>query len=143
MHVGGGNVLQPDPAVVAAHMTGPITGVRHLAQATGMRSHTGRDAHAFLAELDLLEGRQLLETSPSRLNLDCVQTLPTCQQWQDGDGISVNNEGSLPAGATLKSTPEEEAENACQCIEAELQADLLARVRQCHRAFLNRLLSTC
>lgn len=41
-------------AILAAHIAGPITGIRHLSRITGMSYHTARDAHACLADLGLL-----------------------------------------------------------------------------------------
>lgn len=41
-------------AILAAHIAGPITSIRHLSRVTGMDRDVAREAHAYLADLDLL-----------------------------------------------------------------------------------------
>ena len=76
------------------------------------------------------EGKRLLENPPPSLDMKYVRILPAYRQWKDEGGVAVNGEGLSSSGDSSEATPEEVVENTFQRLESELQADLLARVRQ-------------
>ena len=76
------------------------------------------------------EGKRLLENPPPSLDMKYVRNLPDYRRWKDGGGTAVNGEGLSSSDDSSEATPEEMVENIFQLLESELQADLLARVRQ-------------
>lgn len=103
-----------------------------------MRANLVKSRHGFRRLTQ--EGKRLLEDPPSCFDLNYLRNLPAYEQWQNGGGGPVNGEGSLPTNAPLEATPPEEVvENAFQHVEAELQADLLAHVRQSSPTFFEQV----
>ena len=82
------------------------------------------------------EGKQLLENLPSCLDLEYIRSLPAYKRWKANGKTSAAVEDSLPLDAGPEATPEEVVQTAFQRLESELQADLLARVRQAPPEFL-------
>ena len=106
--------------------------MRHLVRAELVRSRRG---FRRLTQ----EGIQLLEDPPTPLDLFYVRNLPAYQRWQDGGEAPANDEDPLPVDSAPEAAPEDVVEHAFQRVEAELQADLLARVRQSSPSFFEHV----
>lgn len=84
-------------------------------------------------------GERLLKEPPPSLDLDYIQNLPAYQQWQYNNKASANWDGSSSTNAGPDATPEEAVQKACQRLEDELQADVLARVQESSPRFLEQV----
>ena len=85
------------------------------------------------------DGKQLLNNLPSRLDLKFIRNLPAYEQWQNNGRASVVDEDASSPDDISEATPEDLMQIAFQRLEGELQADLLARVRQSPPIFLEQV----
>lgn len=86
------------------------------------------------------DGKRLLKNLPEHLDLKYVRSLPAYEQSQDNSRAPVADEGLSSSDAVSEATPEDLVQIAFQRLEGELQADLLARVRQAHPSFLEQVI---
>lgn len=86
------------------------------------------------------DGKRLLKNLSAHLDLKYVRSLPAYEQWQDNSRAPVADEGLSSSDEVSEATPEDLVQIAFQRLEGELQADLLARVRQAHPSFLEQVI---
>lgn len=95
-----------------------------------------RRAHFKITE----EGKQLLATSPPRIDIQLLERYPPFQQFR---ALSSKQEGAESVAQviieTQSATPEEVLEQAYESICGEVATDLLARVKACTPAFFESL----
>ena len=85
------------------------------------------------------EGKRLLKNPPPRLDLEYIRAYPAYEQWQNNGKASVNDEDASSPDVIPEATPEDLVQNSLPTLEGELQADLLARVRQAPPIFLEQV----
>ena len=88
------------------------------------------------------DGNRLLKNPPPRFDLAYVRELPAYKRWRENGRTPATDKGSSPSHAVPEATLEEAEEAvriAFQRLKGELQADLLARVRQAPPRFLEQV----
>ena len=84
-------------------------------------------------------GKRLLDDPPPCFDLEYVRSLPAYEQWRKNSRVPDNDKGSSSLDADPEATSEEAVRIAFQHLKGELQADLLARVRQAPPIFLEQV----
>ena len=81
-------------------------------------------------------GESLLSRGPSRIDITMLRDSPAYAEWSGRARIQSPNDESEGTGGESGDTPQEALERAAAQLRIELQADVLARVRQAPPAFL-------
>lgn len=86
------------------------------------------------------EGKQLLASSPPRIDISLLEKYPLFQQFRAFSSKEEGAESSAKVTVeTQSATPEEVLEQAYESIRSEVTTDLLVRVKGCKPAFFESL----
>jgi restriction system protein len=89
-------------------------------------------------------GRQLLETNPTRINVEMLKRIPAFVEFYNQAGDTAETDGPSQAAsiatATYEATPEEQIDAAYAVLVHVLKADLLSRVLEQSPSFFERLI---
>ena len=87
------------------------------------------------------EGSNLLSDPPSQINMNYLQRYPTYVAWRTAKpSPSTSDEPGSVFPIDDPDTPEEALENAASRIRRNLEAEVLARVREAHPSFLEQVI---
>ena len=88
------------------------------------------------------DGESLLSRGPSRVDIATLRESPAYVEWSGRVRTQSPDEESEGVGGDSDDTPQEVLERAAEQLRIELQADVLARVRQAPPAFLESVVVT-